>query len=145
MVTWSILLNLGIEYSSPNEASFLVATYPLLAAAIAWILLREPLNRSELVGLVLGLTGAFLIFNEGTQVASGHVLGQIAALFASLSFSLYLVTSRKLFVATKIEPSYLTFNLYLLSVPMLYVLSFPLHVTASASNPSSILYLDLLG
>jgi drug/metabolite transporter (DMT)-like permease len=145
MVAFSILLNFGIEYSSPNEASFLVATYPLLTAIIAWIFLREPLNKSKVIGLVLGLTGAFLIFNEGMQAASGHVLGQVAALCAGLSFSLYLVISRKFFVATKVDPPYLTFNLYLLSVPMLYVLSFPLHVSASASNPSSILGLFWLG
>jgi drug/metabolite transporter (DMT)-like permease len=145
MVAWSIFLNFGIQYSSPNEASFLVATYPLLTAAIAWMLLREPLNKSKVIGLVLGLIGAFLIFNEGMQVASGHVLGQVAALCAGLSFALYLITSRKFVVATKVDPPYFTFNLYLLSVPMLFVLSFPFHVSASASNINSILGLVWLG
>jgi drug/metabolite transporter (DMT)-like permease len=145
MVAWSILLNLGVEYSSPNEASFLIATYPLLTATIASILLREPLDKSKVIGLVLGLTGAFLIFNEGMQAASGHVLGQIAALCASLSFSLYLVLSRKLFVATEVDPQYVTFNSYLFSVPILYVLSYPFHVSASALTLSSILGLIWLG
>jgi drug/metabolite transporter (DMT)-like permease len=145
MVAWAILVNFGVEYSSSNEASFLNATYPLLTAIIAWMLLREPLNKSEIFGLVLGLVGAFLIFNDGMQPASGHLLGQIAAVCAGLSFALYLVISRKFVVDTKVNPAYLTFNLYLLSVPMLFVLSFPLHVSASAWDTNSILGLVWLG
>jgi drug/metabolite transporter (DMT)-like permease len=145
MVTFSVMLNFGIEFSSSNETSFVIATYPLFTAVIARVLLREPLNKSKIIGLMIGLFGAFLIFNEGMQAASGHVFGEVAALCASLSNSLYLVLSRKLMVDTKADPSYLAFNSFIFSVPVLFVLSFPLHVSASAMKPDSILGLVWLG
>ena len=116
----------GVELASPNEAAFLMATYPLLASILAWVILKENLTPKKILGLILGLIGAFLIFTEGKSPSNFGwlpLLGRIAALGASLSWSLYVVASRKLTAHAKVDTYYFTFNSFLLSIPIMFYVS----------------------
>lgn len=137
----------GVELASPNEAAFLMATYPLLASILAWIILKENLTSKKILGLILGLIGAFLIFTEGKGLASYgwlSLLGRIAALGASLSWSLYVVASRKLIAHTKLDAYYFTFNSFLLSIPVMFSVSV-LSSTIIVPRVDSIISLIWLG
>ncbi len=63
---------------------------PILAVAIAAIVLKERVTPSRITSLLLGFAGAMVILRPGTAVAPGVML----ALAAGLFFALYLVATR---------------------------------------------------
>ena len=122
-----ILLNFGTEFSSPNQTSFLVSTYPLLSSLLAKPLLKENLSKMKIMGIILGFAGAALIFSEGkltTVFTTDDTLGKAAAIGASLSWSFYMLLSRRLISSKRVRPDYLAFNSVLLALPILFTMSF---------------------
>ncbi len=86
-------MNLAIAGVGATIASFVAGLYAVLAAVLAPFLLREPLRPRALIGFVSALVGtAFLAELD----LAGAALGGIGwGLFAAVSFSLFLVLSRK--------------------------------------------------
>ncbi len=61
MTAYQLLLNAGERSVPAGTASLLVNTAPIVAAVLALIVLREPLNRRSIAGLALGFAGAAVI------------------------------------------------------------------------------------
>lgn len=90
---------LGVNLSSPGEASIITTSMPLWAMLLAAVVLKEPITGKKVSGIVIGACGALLlILGSGGHVQSEPVLsgsnrvwGDLLVLSAELSFALYIV------------------------------------------------------
>jgi O-acetylserine/cysteine efflux transporter len=85
-------MNLAIFLTGASITSFVIGTYPLLAVAVAAVLLSEPLGKRVVVALALASLGLVLLARPGG--AHVDLLGVLVALGAALSFALYLGFAR---------------------------------------------------
>lgn len=75
-----IFINNGIRFTTAANSGLLTATYPIFAALLAFVFLRENFNGYKLVGLITGVAGAVLIVSHGfsftfsLQTAKGDFL-----------------------------------------------------------------------
>ncbi len=51
----------ALKYGAVSQVTPVAATYPLVAAILGWVLLREPMTISRLLGAVCVVTGALLL------------------------------------------------------------------------------------
>jgi drug/metabolite transporter (DMT)-like permease len=86
-------MNFAIFLTGASISSFVTGTYPLLAVAIAAVLLGEPLGRRGVGALVVAAIGLVLLARPGG--ADVEILGVVVALGAALSFALYLGLARR--------------------------------------------------
>jgi drug/metabolite transporter (DMT)-like permease len=85
-------MNVAIFLTGASITSFVTGTYPLLAVAVAALLLGEPLGKRVVVALALASLGLVLLARPGG--AHVNVLGVLVALGAALSFAMYLGLAR---------------------------------------------------
>ncbi|MEC8157916.1 MAG: DMT family transporter [Pseudomonadota bacterium] len=103
-------------------AAALGLTGTLMIGPLAWLLMREPLNRDVIGGTLVGFAGALFIVNTETQLLSrnidGPVLGYLAPILASLCHALSVVLLR--FRSQSEDPIVVAF--FANTLPALYVL-----------------------
>ncbi len=85
-------LNVSVLVTGASIASFVTGIYPLLAVAVAGLLLGESLSRRTIGALLVAVLGLVLLARPGG--AHVHLLGVFVALAAALSFALYLALAR---------------------------------------------------
>ena len=85
-------LNLSVLLTGASIASFVTGTYPLLAVAVAALLLGESLGRRVVAALVVAVVGLLLLARPGG--AHVELLGVFVALAAAVSFAVYLALAR---------------------------------------------------
>ena len=69
---------------------------PLFASTGAWLLWRKQFDNRFKLGMVLALLGAFLIGAGDFQISPAHATGDLAAVLAAASFSVYLLCVERL-------------------------------------------------
>jgi drug/metabolite transporter (DMT)-like permease len=131
-----ISLNLAIQLTAANVASFLVATYPLLGAFLSVIFLKEKMNTLKGIGFVLGIAGTYFVVVYGStngihNLSTNHFLGDIIAILTSLSWSFYMVLTKKFYNKNLFSPNYATFHTFSLAVvPLFIIMLFTSNVAA---------------
>lgn len=94
---YNLLLNYGSEFIKAGSASFLVNTAPIFTAILATFILRERVSKIAFGGILLGFTGALLIFfGEGEDVAIEPAA--LLILLAAVVFALYFILQKPLLV-----------------------------------------------
>jgi len=88
----------SLEYTSVASSVALVSTSPLWVSLFSWIVLREPLKPSLVLGLALALGGSALIsFAEArTAISTRPFLGNALALAGALAVSGYWLIGRRM-------------------------------------------------
>jgi drug/metabolite transporter (DMT)-like permease len=93
----------GLDLSSGTAAALIMATEPVWIAILAVLFLRERLTLARLMGIVLGLTGAFLVVLStqkpdavGTTAGGKVMLGNILLVLSLLWESGAVLTVKKL-------------------------------------------------
>ncbi len=87
----SICFVYAVKTTTPANASFLGSLTPLVAVVFARFL-GEKLSRSTIVALAVGMTG--LVITVVSDLEAGSLIGNIAALTASVGFAIYTVCLR---------------------------------------------------
>lgn len=83
---------IGLDLTSPVDASVISTSTPIFTMVLAAIFLREPLSVKKVGGVLLGATGAVtLILSGASGGLGGNALGDVLCLVAELSFAFYLV------------------------------------------------------
>lgn len=85
-------MNVAIMMTGASIPSFVTGTYPLLAVAVAALLLGESLGRRVVLALGVAAVGLVLLARPGG--AHVELLGVAVALGAALSFAFYLAFAR---------------------------------------------------
>jgi drug/metabolite transporter (DMT)-like permease len=124
MGAFSALVAFGLQFVPVGRSILLGYTTPLWVAPGAWLFLNEPMTRSRLAGIALGLAGLATMFNPLAFDWSNHnaLIGNGLLLFAALCWAaniLYVRAHR--WIST---PFQLVFWQALLATLLLSVLAF---------------------
>lgn len=99
---------LGLQTSTANAASLIYAGVPLITAIIAHHTINERLTTRRLIGIITGGVGvlfiALLPLIERGESASGNFPGNVFFMLATLTWSLYLIGSRRASTKHKYSP-----------------------------------------
>ena len=100
--TFSIM---GIASTNPIHSSLLIMSTPIIVTVLAAIFLKESFGGNKIIGLLLGLTGAFILVKSRATSGEVHpptMLGDGLILAGSVCYSTYLILIRK--VSKKYSP-----------------------------------------
>lgn len=91
----------SLSYTSVASSTALVTTNPVWIALISWLLFRERLHRSIVLGIVAAMLGSVLIFLSDARASAENVgshplLGNALAVIGSLTVCGYLLIGRRL-------------------------------------------------
>lgn len=88
----------GTRLTTATEATILVSIVPVYCALLAWWWLKEPFPPKKWVGVLLALTGAWVIVNKGfaLQEFSGSSLGKLLILLGGLAEGITAVVAKPL-------------------------------------------------
>lgn len=90
---------LGLNLTSPINASIVTTTLPIFSMILAAIILREPITGMKAGGVLLGCSGAVILILTSASATSdkvGDIRGDFLCLCAQLSFALYLTLFRNI-------------------------------------------------
>lgn len=131
----------AVQFSTPINVSFIIASHPLLVAVLAPLVVDESVDRTDLAGLGFGVVGVYLIIGNGRLIplfSSRTFLGDALALLGAGTFALYLVFHRRW--ASRIETGQRTLTFFilggaipLLAIPALYEGAIPSQVNPVAA------------
>jgi drug/metabolite transporter (DMT)-like permease len=146
--TFSIM---GIASTNPIHSSLLIMSTPIIVSVLAAIFLKESFGGNKVIGLLLGLTGAFNLIKSRATSGEVHpptMLGDVLILAGSVCYSTYLILIRK--VSKKYSP--ITILRFVFLFGALFSLPFSLQSFATAEWSAfsgwdwfSILYIVVLG
>jgi drug/metabolite transporter (DMT)-like permease len=97
-ITANMLLFIaGLTRTTATNAIVIGATIPVFTVGVAVLLRKEAATLPKLVGLMVACVGAMVIVGAGRfEAGGGRLLGNLLIVGNSLSFSFYLVLSRRL-------------------------------------------------
>jgi len=83
----------GLRLTTVAHVAIIYATVPLVAAALAWVLLRERLSRSALLASLAALAGVVVMMGAGRD---GSLIGDVLAFGMTVSLALMMLISRQM-------------------------------------------------
>jgi len=93
----SLLDMQGLNHISAQLERLTLYTYPVLTTLLGWLFLKEPLTRRILLALGLTYSGVLVLYaHEAMDSGSVVTLGVLLVLGSSLSYSLYVLMSKRL-------------------------------------------------
>jgi len=128
----------GMKTVPTGTAALIIALNPVFTAVLARIVLGEPFGKRQVTGLVLALTGVFVVIRFGTEKAVDwpYLSSALLLALAPLSWAIYTVIGRKLPEgADPVDTSYAL--LFVGSLPLL-LLARPSTVRTLAGNPEAL-------
>lgn len=140
------LFSQSLKYTTPVIFALLIALTPVAALLLSAVFLNETVSKRKITGIVLSITGAFLVILEGGSSGTGsnNLLGILLAILCVFFYAGYMVMTRK--VATKYNPVTIAKWMFLVSALALLPLS-PLEFPGQKifSHEWTLLAFSLLG
>lgn len=107
----------GLSLTSPINASVIMTLTPVMVLIISAIFLKEHLNRFKVFGILMGISGAFLLVGGQKFTFSGtNTVGDVIIFFNTVVFATYLVLVKKFML--KYHPITVIKWVFLLGCPM---------------------------
>ncbi|MCH8122533.1 MAG: DMT family transporter [Bacteroidetes bacterium] len=125
-VFYQIAFIVGLNHTTAGSAAIIMASLPLWTALLSALLLKERLNRVMWVGLVLSISGTFVVVLSGNQnvdLGSEYLLGNLVILLAALLWGVNTVYTKSL--VDRVTPIGITMLGLLVSIPFLAAVSIP--------------------
>jgi drug/metabolite transporter (DMT)-like permease len=104
----------GLSLTTPISASVIMVTSPIMVLIFSSILIKKPIERQKIIGILIGLVGAILLIKYGSSNngnATNSNLGNFLVFINAASYGLYLVLAKNLI--TKYHPIVFVKWLYL--------------------------------
>lgn len=89
---FNTLLYVGLNYTTSINASLVNTTAPVIFSALAYFILKEEINKNQVQGIILSLTGVLLIFSQGSLdilLTFSFNIGDLIVLTAVIIWALY--------------------------------------------------------
>lgn len=88
----------GLSFTSPISAAVIMVTTPIIVLVLSALLIKERLQKSKVIGIILGLVGtAFLIlYGKSIGNATNGSLGNFLVFINAVSYGFYLIIVKKL-------------------------------------------------
>jgi len=107
----------GLSLTSPINASVIMTLTPVMVLLISYFFLGEHLNRYKIMGILLGICGAFfLVGGQQFNFNGSNTIGDIIIFFNTSVFATYLVLTKKFML--KYHPITIIKWMFLLGCPM---------------------------
>ncbi len=93
-----MLFFLGLNLTFPIHASLIMMSTPLLITVISMFVLRERIKTEKAFGLLLGISGAFLLMSAGKEITmtGNSAMGDLFVFLNAASYAIYLVMIKPL-------------------------------------------------
>lgn len=93
--TGKIAFLYALQNTTVANVTVLYATLPFMTAILAWLWFREKAQRRTLIGSLVAGVGVIITVSGSTGLGGGHILGDLAALFMTLTMALMTVIMRR--------------------------------------------------
>lgn len=93
--TGKIAFLYALQNTTVANVTVLYATLPFMTAILAWLWFREKAERRTLIGSVVAGIGVLITVAGSTGLGGGDILGDLAALFMTLTMALMTVIMRR--------------------------------------------------
>jgi drug/metabolite transporter (DMT)-like permease len=93
---YQVLQNLGVNLTTATSSSIIIASNPIMLAALSSALLGEKLNTARAVGVAVGFIGVVMVILAGGSLGSSSLLGDALSMGAAFSWAVYSIVGRKL-------------------------------------------------
>jgi len=139
--------NSAVKISQVSNVGLIVATAPIITALLAHFFTKgEKLNKNLFIGFLIAISGVFLVMFNGNFMLKLNPTGDIFALGAAVSWSVYSITTKKF--GNKYNYLYLTRKIFfyalLTMIPFLFTSEFNFDIS-KLSNGNIISNLLFLG
>jgi drug/metabolite transporter (DMT)-like permease len=143
---YNLFFFIGMKDVPSGTAALIIASNPAMIALLAWIFLKENFGPRRLAGLLLSLTGVFIVIRYGTlkPVDLPYLHAALLLLLAPLSWSFYTIVGKTMPAGT--NPVDATLALLALGSLPLMVFATPHFFHALAAHPAALwgsLYLGI--
>lgn len=91
-----LLFVVGLERTSPVDASIISSATPILVLLLASVILRERITHMKVLGIALGISGGLLLVYGKDRGATSDFTGNMLVLANYLMYAFYIVLSRRL-------------------------------------------------
>jgi drug/metabolite transporter (DMT)-like permease len=112
------LINTSFILMPIAKAHAIVALFPIITMVLAWAILHEVINRTQIVAIALGFTGSLVIIGAGVEVS----LSSLVPLGGAMALASYSIMSRYL----SSRDAFHTHTLYMGIVGLILTLPFGL-------------------
>lgn len=107
--------NTAVKISQVSNVGLIVATAPIITALLAHFFTKgEKLNKNLFIGFLIAISGVFLVMFNGNLMLHLNPVGDILALLAAISWSVYSITTKKF--GSKYNYLYLTRKIFLYAI-----------------------------
>jgi drug/metabolite transporter (DMT)-like permease len=141
--------NTAVKISQVSNVSLILATAPILTALLAHFFTKgEKLSKNLFLGFIVAISGVFLVIFNGNLMLNLNPLGDILALGAAISWSVYSITTKKF--GSKYNHLYLTRKIFfyalLTMIPFLFTSEFNFNVNKilTFKSLSNLLFLGIV-
>jgi drug/metabolite transporter (DMT)-like permease len=86
----------SIKLTSVANSTLLVNLAPVFVALGAWLFFGERFSTTFLIGLVVAIVGAALLVGGSPQIGADHLLGDVLAVAAAVSYAGYILAVSRL-------------------------------------------------
>lgn len=86
----------GVQRTSVTAAGVITSTIPAAAAILSWVILKERINRSTLLSILLAITGVAILSLFKPDDGQSSTTGNLFLLFAVFCEATYVVLSKRL-------------------------------------------------
>lgn len=85
-------LVMSFQYTKVANSVFIISLTPLIAAVMAWVVIKEAITRQTLIAMVIALIGVAVIF--GSSLSGDGLFGMFLALIMTIFYAAVIVTMR---------------------------------------------------
>ncbi len=113
----------GLSLTSPISASVLMITAPIFVMIFSFILLKNPITKYKIIGVLLGMSGAAFLILYGKKIGaygSNPKLGNFLVALNAISYALYIILAKP--ILQKYSP--VTFAKWLYTYGLILILPF---------------------
>ncbi len=99
MLGSTTLILVALNYTSAINVSLINAVQPVMTVLLAWLVFREHLQRSQVVGMIAGMLGVVIMVSRAEWLIITNLQfngGDIITLLAILGFAIYAINIRKI-------------------------------------------------
>ena len=87
---------ISLQYTTPVYFSLIIALSPICVMLLSALFLKEPITSKKVIGVLMGISGAFLLIAgaDSSTVGKNNLLGIGLACISILAYSVYIIVIR---------------------------------------------------
>jgi drug/metabolite transporter (DMT)-like permease len=106
---YHVFQNIGIQHTSATNSSIIISSNPIILAALSVLFLREKINATRTLGILIGFSGVVTIIlteSRGLLIGTSSLIGDVLSLGGGLSWAVYSIVGKRL--SNHVDPTGLT-------------------------------------